>query len=171
MKNKWMICLAFIMIMAFISMSTYFWYKYFWQLDNSKNINGDINEQLVLSNIIGKPIADNKIYEISDNIPKYKFQIANDYDRDINYILYIYDDFENQGFNNTLLLSHDQLNYELKLNGTIIAYGLLSDVENNIIDQRTLAKKMTNNYELKIWINNTDNSSIKQYSYKIMLFN
>ena len=59
----------------------------------------------------------------------------------------------NDGCDNSTTFSLSDLNYEFKLNGLVIKSGLLSDIQNGILDNSTLKKESTNDYSLRIWLN------------------
>lgn len=112
------------------------------------------------------PISDDSI----DEVVPYNFSISNTDGKDSNYDLLIEDIIDkSKGVN---ILSRQYLNYELKLNNVIVKKGNMSDIKNNILDSRTMEKNATNNYSLKIWLNEKSKKTdwmSKYYSYNIVV--
>lgn len=114
------------------------------------------------------PIEDEDV----ENIDAYSFQVRNTGKEDAKYQVLIEEvELSNRkGYSKTELLSRKQLRYELKLNGKIIASDDMSEIKNNIIDERSVAIGKTNRYELKVWIpvsaRKTDWAD-KYYRYKV----
>ena len=96
--------------------------------------------------------------------------LATDYDGTLNYIhtVLIEDKIDNK--KSSKLLSRKYLHYELELNDIVIKKGALIDIENNILDTRTMSKDSVNNYALRIWLSEEAKNSDwmnKYYSYNI----
>ena len=98
----------------------------------------------------------------------YKFTIKTTDSQDFTYNLLIEDKVENN--KNSKLLTREYLHYELELNDIVIKKGSLLDINNNILDTRTISKNSINNYALRIWLSedykNLDWMN-KYYSYNI----
>lgn len=107
--------------------------------------------------------------EETDDIKPYNFSVKNSGNSDIKYELLI-EDFVDDKNSTKKILSRKNLRYELTLNDKVIKVDTLSNVENNVIDVRTVSAKSRNNYELKVWITGKLDSSEwmdKYYSYNI----
>ena len=114
------------------------------------------------------PIQD---YEV-EKLKGYDFQVKNNGDMDTMYQVLIEEvELSNKkGYSKSELLSRNQLNYELSLNGKVIAGGSMADIKNNIIDQRLVPINKTSKYKLKVWIPQSagkTNWSNKYYRYKV----
>ena len=110
------------------------------------------------------PIKDEDSYSVTP----YKFSIRNTDSQDSTYNLLIEDKIDNK--KSSKLLSRKYLHYELELNDIVIKKGALIDIENNILDTRTMSKDSVNNYALRIWLSEEDKNSDwmnKYYSYNI----
>ena len=107
--------------------------------------------------------------EETDDITPYNFSVKNSGSTDIKYELLI-EDFVDDKNSTKKILSRKNLRYELSLNGKVVKKDNLSNVENNIIDVRTVPAKSRNRYELKVWITGKLDSSDwmdKYYNYNI----
>lgn len=110
------------------------------------------------------PISDDS----TNMIVPYEFSISNSKDEDSTYNLLIEDIIDKEKGKNTLARKY--LNYELKLNDVVIKKGTMSNIKNNILDTRTMAKNVINGYSLKIWLNEQSKETDwmnKYYSYNI----
>lgn len=66
--------------------------------------------------------------------------------------------------------SLDLVHYQLILNSKIVKQGSISDISNNILDARTIKGNTTNEYNLKVWLDDdiVDDDIKFSYSLKIL---
>ena len=180
MKNKTLLVCAALLLLLFLTFGTYAWYLFFLRAGGNFEVND--NNNLKSGNIYFKDDG-NSVYdadaedivddEVSSVVP-YRFRVVNEGKTD-NYYLYIEDlpvNSVNDGCTNQTLLTRDKLKYQLKLNGAVVKEDYLSNVVDNIIDERTISGGETNNYELRVYIHeDATNWTGKHYHYKIVLNN
>ncbi len=165
MKNRTVFKIAFISLVLFVIIATYFWYSYFkdYANENQSQIvklelinNGGINYINAIPN------------DIESNIPTYYFRVRNNVDEEINYEITLDDvgpDKVNDGCNNSMLFQRDQLNYELKLDNKVIKSGVLSEL-GKILDSNKIQPNTVNDYSIRIWLNdNAGENLLKHYHY------
>jgi len=177
MKNKVLIVCAGLLLLIFLIFGTYSWYLYFLRASGSFTVNN--NKYSETSGIIfkddGKSVYDAKAESLEDNnishVPSYNFQVINTNKKSGKYNLYIEDlpvNMVDDGCTENTLLKREQLKYQLSLNGQIIKEGLMTSINDNILDSRTIEKDKTNNYSLKIYIHDEATEWFgKHYHYKV----
>lgn len=181
MKNKVLLISATLLLLLFLAFGTYVWYLYFLNASGDFAINNNSNLRygdIVLTDS-GNGVYDADADSIEDeqvnSVLPYKFQVKNTDDNSGNYYLYIEDMPVNSikdGCTSETLLTREQLRYQLKLNNRIIKEDFLSNIEDNILDKRTIAGNATNNYELRIYIHDTALEwTGKHYHYKVVINN
>ncbi len=179
-NNKILIICVAILLFIFLVFGTYAWYLFFLKASGDFDINN--NSNLKDGNIVFKDNG-NSVYDADasivedeqvDSVEAYSFQVINYGDED-SYNLYIEDvplNSIDDGCTSETLLSRSQLKYQLKLNGTVIKEDYLSNINDNILDTRSISKDATNNYELRIYIHEDATDWIgKHYHYKVVLNN
>lgn len=117
--------------------------------------NVKLNEQTPISDKDGSEIA------------PYIFKVTNKGNEKAKYQLLI-EDFVSDASKE--ILNRQYLKYELKLDGVVIKTDKLSNVENNIIDERKINVSEEKKYELRVWIDETVDTSNwvgKTYDYNI----
>lgn len=180
MKNKILLFSGFLVLLLFLSLSSYYWYTFFININSSFNNNSSNtnNEQVIFEDNSKKIVQDNaSITNDSDvsSITPYKFEVKNTASNENKYIVYIEDVLPgsvNDGCTEETFLSRDMLKYQLIMNDEIIKEEVLSNVQDNILDSRSIASNTTNNYELRIYIHSeSEDFHNKHYHYKIVLKN
>ncbi len=163
MKKLILLILAGIALFAFIFSTSVLWYNFFYNDVSSTNTvssleirldnqNNTINEDGLI------PLDD----ETAKNLKPYSFEVENTNSVATTYNVIIEDAMisDDASYSSKELLSRDQLNYQLSLNGKVIKTGKLSDIDNNILDTRNISGNVINNYELRIYVSedavNTD---------------
>ena len=175
MKKMILLIVAGIILFAFIFGMSVLWYDFFYkepveneplttikiQLDDNNNT---INEGGLI------PISEDEV----DNLTPYKFSLQNTSDKQSTYEVLIEDAVisDDPSFSSKELLSREQLGYQLILNGQIIKTGLLSEIENNVLDKRVIMENAINNYHLRVYVSesaiNTEWQK-KYYHYDIQI--
>ncbi len=136
------------------------------RLGNVEIVLGDSGKGVDIEQL--EPIKEDEV----EKMDAYKFSVKNNGSTDSRYQVLIEEvELSNKkGYRKSELLSRNQLNYELKLNGRVIAKGDMSEINNNIIDERIIGVSTINKYQLKVWIpesaRNTDWLN-KYYRYKV----
>ncbi len=155
MKSKVPLIIAGILLFIFISVTSMLWYHAFYQPKKEVSVlqigkDHEENATIDLSNMI--PMSD----EEGAQITPYEFQVQNSGDKEKEeiYRVLIEDEklSDDPNFSSKSLLSRSQLKYQLTMNGTVIKKGKLSDIKNNILDERSIAKGKENNYQLRIYL-------------------
>ncbi len=180
MKNKVLLLCAGLLLLIFLVFGTYSWYIFFHNASGSygsSTTNPKKDGEIVLND------SGNKVYDADaknlkeedvDSVVPYIFSIKNSGEKD-DYTLYIEDvpvNTINDGCTSSTLLSRSQLRYQLKMNGKVVKDDYLSNVEDNILDTRTIDKDTTNEYELRIYIHeNAKDWENKHYHYKVVINN
>ena len=170
MKKTTIVLLCSAVIVIFTVLVSVVCFKLYNQEDRRvSSVEISLNDQgkgVMLDKVI--PIQD---YEV-DKFKGYDFQVKNNGDVDTMYQVLIEEvELSNKkGYSKSELLSRNQLNYELRLNGKVIAGGSMADIKDNIIDKRMVPVTKTNKYKLKVWIPQSagkTNWSNKYYRYKV----
>ena len=168
MKNKTVFKIAFISLILFIAVATYFWFLFF------KNYEGENTSQEVRLELIsngGINYINAVPNDLEANIPTYYFRVKNSISEDIKYDVTIVDvspNSVNDGCSSDMLFTRDELKYELKLDGKVVKSGLLSSLSNNLLDTNTVLHNSVNDYSLRIWLDeNVKEDLLKHYHYMI----
>ena len=170
MNNKTVFKVAFISVLVFIIVGTYFWYLYFKNGEGeliSKNVRLELVNNGNINYINASPL------DPAERIPTYYFRIKNNSNSSIKYEVYLNDVKAvdaNDGCNDATNYKRNELKYELKLDNKVIKTGLLTELLNNVLDENTILGNTTNNYSLRIWLSDgIDNAIYRHYHYVINL--
>ena len=150
MRSRIVFKIGFIFALVFVVLMSYFWYLYFNE-ENLKELGPNKNLEFISGSNTNYINA--KVDDTDEAIPTYYFRVRNHGDADVNYDVILKKTIVNDGCDNSTTFSLSDLNYEFKLNGLVIKSGLLSDIQNGILDNSTLKKESTNDYSLRIWLN------------------
>ena len=168
MKNKTVFKLAFISLIIFIVVATYFWFLYF------RDYDGSIVKEKIRLELINNGGIDyiNAIpNDLDENIPTYYFRIKNNSEEDIKYDVFLQNVSPNavkDGCTDSTIFSSNELNYELKLDNKVIKSGVLSMISNGILDNNKVSGNAINDYSLRIWLNDkAEDSLLKHYHYTV----
>ena len=173
MKKSRLLVGLFLML-VFILIASFLWFRYFLDLGSDGTlINGS-------NTINGLKIEDeNKVYETfkegvsnGDDVVAYRFKIvcSNQSNKYSIKIVEVSPNKVHDGCSDATLLKREELNYSLKLNGELIQEGRLDTLLDDTLDTRSINIDTTNNYELKIWINEeAKDFNGKHYHYKVEL--
>lgn len=175
MKSKVVLSVGFVSIVLFVIIGAYFWWLYFLDFNSDGKFQNESfgYGSLHLVDIEGVNSTDEESKENGIGTPSYFFRVDNNKTSSTKYTLYLEEtpyNMVNDGCSPETTLNREDLNYSFKLNGIIIKYGKLSEIEDNILDVRSINIEDSNNYELKIWINDeaTDWEG-KHYHYKVTM--
>ena len=170
MKNKKLFSIGFLCIVVFIGIGAYLWYLYFHEYE------GDVlakNIRLELVNNGNIDYINAKVDDTDDIIPIYYFRVKNNANTTINYEIVLKEvapSEANDGCDDSTYLKRDELNYELKLDNKVIKKGLLSSVKNDVLDSNEIKGISSNDYSLRVWLNEEDeNTKDKHYHYIVNL--
>lgn len=179
MKNKILLVLSGILLIAFIAVGTYAWYVYFLETGRGYSITTApgtrIGDVVLIDN--GKNVYDTEATNTNDSdvdkITPYKFKVSNLGNTNRVYTLYIEDlplNSINDGCSSKTLLKRSQLKYQLKVNDKVVKEDYLSNIKDNILDKRSVNGKDSNAYELRIYIHDeTEEWNNKHYHYQVVL--
>lgn len=168
MKNKKLFTIGFICLIAFIGIGTYFWYLYFHEYE------GDVlakNVRLELINSGKVDYINATIRDTDDIIPIYYFRVKNNVNMHVSYEVLIKDILPSEakdGCSDDTYFKREELKYELKLDNKVIKSGLLSEIKDDILDKREINSISSNDYALRIWLNEEDENTLdKHYHYRV----
>lgn len=175
MKSRSVLIFGFISVIISIVIGAYFWWLYFLNYNNDGRFSNENfgYGNLVLIDIEGVNATSEESKENGIGTPSYLFRVDNKKNSSTKYTLYIeetpYNLVDDECSPSTTLQRKD-LSYSFKLNGVIIKYGKLSDIKDNILDERMIGVDKSNNYELRVWINEEAYEwEGKHYHYKVVL--
>ena len=175
MRSKAVLIGGFIGIIIFVIIGAYFWWLYFLDYGSDGRFSNESfgYGNLVLVDIEGVNATTEESKENGIGTPSYLFRVDNKKTSSSRYTIYLEEtpyNLVNVGCNPSTTLTRQQLSYSLKLNGVIIKYGKLSDIKDNILDEQDIRIDRSNNYELRIWINEEAQEwEGKHYHYKVAL--
>ena len=166
MSNKSVFKIAFVSLVFFVLVATYFWYLYF------KEYESNTTKEYVRYELINNGGIDyiNAVpNDLEANIPNYYFRVKNNSNDEIKYEIFlkkVNPNEVNDGCSTDMLFTESELNYELKLDNRVIKSGILSSLKNNILDNNKVLGKSINDYSLRIWLNESASSNLlKHYHY------
>ena len=170
MKNRTVFKLAFVSLLIFVVVATYFWFLYF------KDYEGVMTHEKVRLELInngGINYINATPDDLEDVIPTYYFRIKNNADDKIKYDIFLQNvspSEVNDGCSADMIFNTNQLNYELKLDNKVIKSGILSSLNNNILDSNVILANSINDYSLRIWLNeNARENLLKHYHYIVSI--
>ena len=170
MKNKTVFKLAFISLVIFVIVATYFWFLYF------KDYEGTVTKEKIRLELInngGINYINAVPNDIEENIPIYYFRIKNSANEAVNYDIFLQNvspSEANDGCSSDMIFTSKELNYELKLDNKVIKTGVLSSLNNNVLDNNKVSGNSVNDYSLRIWLNDdAEGNLLKHYHYTISI--
>ena len=170
MTNKTVFKLAFFSLVIFILVATYFWFLYF------KDYEGVITKEKVRLELInngGINYINAVPNDLDENIPTYYFRIKNNSNDSIKYDIFLQNvspSEVNDGCSDGMIFSTSELNYELKLDNKTIKSGVLSSLNNNVLDNNVVLGNSINDYSLKISLNEkAEENLLKHYHYIVSI--
>lgn len=175
MKGRSSLVIGFICVIIFIVIASIFWFWYFLDYHSNGKLTNDAfgHGKVVLVDIQGVNSTDEESKESGDDSPSYIFRVNNNKTSSANYVLYLEEtphNMVNDGCTSGTTLQRNDLSYQLTMNGKIIKYGKMTEIEDNILDKQFINIDASNHYELKIWINeDADEWEGKHYHYKVVL--
>lgn len=175
MKDRSVLLIGFISIIIFVIIAAYFWWLYFLDYNSDGRFNNESfgYGNIALVDIEGVNAVNEKSKENGIGTPSYLFRVDNNKTSTTKYTLYIEDapyNMVNDGCTMLTTLQRSDLSYSLKFNDVLIKYGKMTDIKDNILDERVINIDESNNYELRIWINEDAYEwEGKHYHYKVVL--
>ncbi len=170
MKNKTVFKIAFISLVIFVLVATYFWFLYF------KDYEGSIKEEKIRYELInngGINYINAVPNDLEANIPTYYFRVKNNINDAIKYEIFLQNvspSEVNDGCSDGMIFASSELNYELKLDNRVISTGNLSTLTNNVLDNNRVLGNSVNDYSLRIWLNESASTNLlKHYHYIVSI--
>lgn len=171
MGKKVALFLGGVILFAFIFVASIAWSKIFYGASTPE----EITTLSIKMSPTGNQVDANQNLpseEVTSEVVPYSFKVTNTSNKDGHYqILLEEDPISNKvGYRQEDLLTRNQLNYQLLLNGVVIKKGRLSSIKNNILDDRIIEGKQENQYILKIWVHDKVKAGEwenKYYHYKV----
>ncbi len=173
MKKKVLLLLGGIILFAFIAITSMMWYQLFYgQVKNTVPVLKirleKAKEELYTSSSVPLDFAN------AASITPYVFSAINDSDKALTYKILLEEPplSDEETFKADHLLSRSQLAYQLMMNGQLVKYGSLSEIKNNILDERNINAHTTNSYELRIYVGEQAFNSAwqnKYYHYQVII--
>lgn len=175
MKNKRILTIGIISLIIFIGLATYLWYLYFSDYEK-KLISQDAIDNITFANSIELVNSGGTNYANATNkdddaiIPVYYFRVSNKSDKEFEYVLLFENVTVNDGCTPETTLKRSELEYELRLNDSVIQKGDLDSVDNDILETNTIASHSNNDYALKVKIkDNVTNYNDKHFHYVVTI--
>ena len=160
LNNKTFFRIGFVCVLIFIVIASYLWYLYF------HNYEGEMLGKNIALEFINSGHIDYVNAQVNDPeeiIPTYYFRVKNNIDKVFKYEKKIKKDTKLPS-----TFSEDELMYELKLDNRVIKNGLLSSIQNNVLDANTISGNKINDYSLRIWLaDNAIDDANKSYHYVV----
>lgn len=173
MMNKKILTIGIISLIICIGIATYLWYLYFNDYEKKLVLDdGTVSfansVELVNSGGTNYTNATNK--DDDAIIPVYYFRVLNKSDQDFNYVLLFENVTVNDGCKPETTLSRDELEYELRLNDSVVQKGDLNSVDNDILETNIVSANSSNDYSLKVKIKeNVTNYNDKHFHYMVTI--
>ena len=168
MKNKMVFRIAFISLIIFIIVATYFWFLFFREYEGKTTVE---KVRFELINNGGINYINAVVNDLEENIPVYYFRVKNNINENINYEIYLEDvnpSIVKDGCSENMLFTRDQLNYELKLENRVIKSGVLASLNKNVLDVNVIPGNSINDYSLRIWLNDHAEEDIQKHYHYIV---
>lgn len=169
MKKMILLIMAGIALFIFIFVTAMLWYRFFYNdstntLDSVSSIEVKLDKENNTINETGLIPLDE---ESAKNLTPYSFEVKNTSDASANYNVIIEDAVisDDENYSSKELLSRNQLEYQLSLNGRVIKKGMLSEINNNILDTRNISANTVNNYQLRVYVSETVQDTSWQNKY------
>lgn len=163
MTKKIFLALGGFLLIVFVTCTSFLWFKVFYYGDIGKINTLQVQKEQDVVSLNENLVPMTEIE--AQYVPNYKFSINNINDFKSSYKV-VFEEVSAQGDK----LSKSQLNYELLLNSKVIKKGNLSQLKNDILDERDVMAGKTNNYELKVYIADSVKDGTwenKSYAYKV----
>lgn len=173
MKNKVVFSIGMICLVVFIGIASYLWYIYFGEYEKkliaeNKGLEFIRNVEFINSGSIDYVNATTE--DEQDIIPVYHFRVKNNSNKDFEYELYLEDSNGNGNNQESLKFNRGELKYELKLDNRVIKSGLLSTLNNNLLDSNIVNGMKINDYSLRIWLNEeNEDYENKHFHYVVII--
>ena len=167
MKTKILLIMAGFALFVFILTTSMLWFNFFYDEPDVNTISSiqvqlsDTNNVINEANLI--PLDE----ETAKYLTPYEFRVSNQSDAATTYNVLLEDAIisDDINYSSKELLSRNQLEYQLSLNGRVIKHGMLSDIKNNILDTRNIGTNQENYYQLRIYVSEKAQTSAWQNKY------
>lgn len=145
--------LGFIILIFLTCGCSYLFYNMF----NAKNPS-------IVSSLVIHLSNSSKTIDEKDEAVDHKFKIYNKSNISATYKVVYYDNI-----NEINTISRNDIHYELLLNNSVIKSGKVSDFTDNILVSKKIDSKETNNYSLRVWINEDVYAKDVHYTYHLKI--
>lgn len=173
MKKNLFLILGGVVLFLFIVITAFMWYRIFYNPPQGGNSVSVLQIQLdkndgVINQTNAVPIEAENIATVMP----YNFSVTNTSSNDGIYKILLEEPAvsDDPAYQSQNQLSRSQLGYQLILNNQVIKTGMLSDINNNILDERSIAANAVNNYQLRVFISSNAFNTAWQnkfYHYKV----
>jgi len=155
MKGLYRLLLILIVFSIVFSLSAFGFYKFF-----SNKASPIISNLEIEFSDSGKVIKNDSVSESEMSIKPYKFLIKNKGNLDTKYKVIL----DDNGYINI----RKKFQYKLFLNDVLIKSGRLNELENDILDSRSIKGEFTNRYELRVWLfEDVNDDQVYTYSLRV----
>ena len=171
MKKRIALFFAGIVLFVFIFITSIAWSRIFFNEEEVGDVtilNIEFSDEH--HSIVTTQVA--PLEEPIETLEPYQFRLTNTSSHNSHYQLLLEEDpISNKiGYRQEDLLTREQLNYELSLNGSVIKKAKLSTIKNNVLDDRVIQGNKENRYTLKVWVHDQVKAGEwenKYYHYKV----
>lgn len=174
MKKNLMLILGGIVLFIFIALTSFMWYRVFLTKGASPvavlQIKLEQQEKtIVTEKSIPTPSSD------LNTIEPYQFQVVNNTKKAGIYKVLLEEPTlseTDKKYAKENLLTRNQLEFQLLLNGKIVRQGKLSELSNNELEKRSIDQNQVNQYQLRIFLSEEAYNTAwqnKYYHYKVLI--
>ena len=173
MNRKNILRIIFLVVIAFLTITSYLWYRYFHNYELETLIK-ETAPDLEITNSGKIDYINAKIGDTDDLIPIYYFRVKNNTNSEMVYKILIKDvnpSEADDGCSSETTFKRDELRYELSMKGKVISQGLLSSLVGDLLTVGTVAGNSLNDYSIRVFLtdmklNDTDSLN-KHYHFVI----
>lgn len=169
MKKTILLFLAGIALFAFIFTTSVLWYNFFYgkEVEDREGVSTLVINLDDSNNTIDENGLIPLDAETARSLPPYEFTVKNTSSSSALYDIILEDSIisDDATYSSKELLSRDQLEYQLALNGTIVKTGMLSDLDNNVLDTREISGEQINSYQLWVYVSENAQNTNWQNKY------
>lgn len=169
MKKTILLFFAGIALFAFIFTTSVLWYNFFY--DKKVEDREGVSTLVIHLDDANNTIDENGLIPLDDetarSLQPYEFTVENTSSSSALYDIILEDSIisDDATYSSKELLSRDQLEYQLALNGTVVKTGMLSDLDKNVLDTREISDEQINSYQLWIYVSENAQNTNWQNKY------
>ena len=173
MNNRNIFRILFLVVLAFMTITSYLWYRYFHNYELGTLVKETAPDIEIINS--GKiDYINAKVGDTDDLIPVYYFRIKNNTANEIVYKILINDVSPSEaedGCSNDTTFKRDELRYELSMKGKVISKGLLSSLVGDLLSVGMVPANSLNDYSLRVFLADTklnDTDSLKKHYHFVI---